>query len=163
VTRHRGIIVAILAVLATAVLTATVVAQASPISVTNFVRATVTPNHDGKIKARADGIKLKAKRPTDVLVQTLTLEPGASTPWHVHPAIVVVAVQSGTLTEYDPECRTQVLGPNQAFVEGAGEVHLVKNTGTTDVVLYATYLFPTEVPDSGLLVPVPEPSGCHVG
>jgi quercetin dioxygenase-like cupin family protein len=160
--RNKRIRMAIVPLLVLAVFTGTVGAQDSPISVTNFVRATIAPNEDGKIKARADGIRFRAKRSTDVLVQTLTLAPGASSGWHLHPAIVVVAVQSGTLTEYDAKCRAQVFSANQAFVESAGDVHLVKNTGTTDVVLYATYLFQTEVPDTGLLVPVSRPRGCPV-
>src|SRR5665647_3962482 len=73
----------------------------SGIAVTTFVRAPIsaTGPHQG-VRASAGHVKLLSTVATDVAVQTITSPPGASSGWHSHPGIVLVAVQSGTCLLY---------------------------------------------------------------
>src|SRR3954467_534049 len=48
------------------------------------------------------GLKLHARRPTDVALVRARLEPGGTTGWHGHPGPSLVVVKSGTLTMIEP-------------------------------------------------------------
>lgn len=75
------------------------------------------------------------------VVQTVTLDPGASTGWHYHPGRVDVVVLSGVLTRTLADGSTVVSGPGESLVEEAGPeyVHLGRNLGAAPVILVATY------------------------
>ncbi|MFI1012221.1 cupin domain-containing protein [Streptomyces sp. NPDC020965] len=89
-------------------------------------------------------LKLKAKGRTDVIVRTITIEPGGSTGWHYHDGQLLAVVQSGTLTRTLEDCSVEVTPAGSAFVEpsGAQHRHIGRNRGTEPVVLYLTYLLP---------------------
>jgi quercetin dioxygenase-like cupin family protein len=131
----------------------------SGIVVTTFVRATLGANrpHQG-VKASADHIQLRSRVATDVATQTITSPPGASSGWHSHPGIVLVSVQSGTVTMYDADCRATRYGPGQAFVEVGDEAMLVRNNTTTNAVLYVTLIVPRSAPL--LRIDKPQPATC---
>lgn len=122
------------------------VAVATPglfVSASTPVRGTVAE----PFKVEIEGVlKLKTKRPIDVVDQTLTLQPGGHTGWHSHPGPVLVVVKSGTFTLYDgddPRCAPHVFNAGSAFVDsGGGHVHIGRNEGTAAVELSATYLLP---------------------
>jgi quercetin dioxygenase-like cupin family protein len=105
-----------------------------------------------------DGLKIKTKGRTDVVVRTITIEPGGSTGWHYHLGKLIAVVQSGTLTRTMADCSVEVATAGQSFVEpdGANHVHIGRNLGTEPVVLYVTYLLPEGAP---LSVDAPNP-GC---
>ncbi|WTJ94602.1 cupin domain-containing protein [Streptomyces sp. NBC_01537] len=105
-----------------------------------------------------DGLKIKTKGRTDVVVRTITVEPGGSTGWHYHLGKLIAVVQSGTLTRTMADCSVEVATAGQSFVEpdGANHVHIGRNLGTEPVVLYVTYLLPEGAP---LSVDAPDP-GC---
>ncbi|WP_329319330.1 cupin domain-containing protein [Streptomyces sp. NBC_01262] len=105
-----------------------------------------------------DGLKIKTKGRTDVVVRTITIEPGGSTGWHYHLGKLIAVVQSGTLTRTMADCSVEVATAGQSFVEpdGANHVHIGRNLGTEPVVLYVTYLLPEGAP---LSVDAPDP-GC---
>lgn len=105
-----------------------------------------------------DGLKIKTKGRTDVVVRTITIEPGGSTGWHYHLGKLIAVVQSGTLTRTMADCSVEVATAGQSFVEpdGANHVHIGRNLGTEPVVLYVTYLLPEGAPPS---VDAPDP-GC---
>jgi quercetin dioxygenase-like cupin family protein len=131
----------------------------SGIAVTTFVRAPIsaTGPHQG-VRASAGHVKLLSTVATDVAVQTITSPPGASSGWHSHPGIVLVAVQSGTVTEYDTNCHAKQFGPGQAFVEVGDEATLVRNNTTTSAVLYVTLIVPKSA--TSLRIDKPQPAGC---
>jgi quercetin dioxygenase-like cupin family protein len=131
----------------------------SGIVVTTFVRATLDANkpHD-VVKAYADHVKLHTKGPTDVAMQTILSPPGGSSGWHSHPGVVVVAVQSGTVTLYDAHCDTTEYGPGQAFVEVGDHALLVRNNTTSNAVLYVTLIVPKSAPL--LRIDKPQPATC---
>ena len=124
-----------------------------------FVRATLDGNkkHE-RVKAHADHIKLDAKGPTDVAVQTITFAAGGSSGWHSHPGIVLVAVQSGTLTRYNAECETTQYGPREGFVEFGDHAGLVRNNTATNTVVYVTYIVPKAT--TSLRNDQPQPATC---
>jgi quercetin dioxygenase-like cupin family protein len=104
------------------------------------------------------GIKIKTNGRTDVIVRTITVEPGGSTGWHYHQGKLIAVVQSGTLTRTMADCSVETSTAGQSFIEpdGAEHVHIGRNLGTVPVVLYVTYLLPEGAP---LSVDAPDP-GC---
>ncbi|MER6912832.1 cupin domain-containing protein [Streptomyces sp. NPDC000594] len=92
----------------------------------------------------AKRLKIQAQGPTDVVVRTITIEPGGSTGWHYHDGQLLVVVKSGTLTRTLHDCSVEVMPAGSAFTEPSGveHRHIGRNLGTEPVVLYATYVLP---------------------
>jgi quercetin dioxygenase-like cupin family protein len=109
---------------------------------TTFSRGTLEAGD----KINTKQLKLAVKRDIDVVTQTITIIPGGHTGWHSHPGPVFVTIATGTMTFYDgddPTCSQIVYRTGDAFIdEGGGHVHIARNEGATDLVLYATYLLP---------------------
>lgn len=84
--------------------------------------------------------------PATVTDRTLTIPPGETGAWHYHPGYAFNVVKSGTLTVEDGCGGEQTLTPGQAFEEMDGRVHRAKNLGTTDVVVYNTFIMPQGKP-----------------
>jgi len=127
----------------------------------------ITPLSHGTIgsKVRADraGIEIRTKGPRDMLVTSITVDPGGSFGWHTHPGPVLVAVSKGTLAVYQSQgshCPRSTVTAGQAFVEDGGDVHLARNEGSDPVELNAIFLARTGTTD--FLTPVTQPTGCHV-
>ncbi|WP_127360258.1 cupin domain-containing protein [Actinacidiphila soli] len=105
-----------------------------------------------------DGLKIRTKGRTDVVVRTITIQPGGTTGWHYHLGKLIAVVQSGTLTRTMADCSVETSTAGQSFVEpdGARHVHVGRNLGTVPVILYVTYILPEGAP---LSVDAPDP-GC---
>lgn len=146
-------------VMALAVVGTAMATLPSGIAVTTFVRATLDANkpHDG-VKASADHVKLHTKGATDVAMQTIISPPGGSSGWHGHPGIVLIAVQSGTVTLYDAECNKTEYGPGEAFIEAGGHAELVRNNTQSNAVLYVTLIVPKSA--TSLRIDHPQPATC---
>jgi quercetin dioxygenase-like cupin family protein len=128
----------------------------SGVTPTLLTRATL-----GEFVAHNDGITLKSPRNSaDVTNVRVDLQPGGSTGWHHHPGVAVVAVASGTVTEYDEGCRKSVITTGEGFVESRDEVHLVHNEGSIPAVLYVTFITRTETPQ-GVTISDPQPKDCN--
>ncbi len=97
-------------------------------------------------KIKTEQLKLDVRGDVDVVTQTIGIAPGGHTGWHSHPGPVFVTVTAGALSFYDgddPACSRIVYGTGDTFIDkGMGHVHIARNEGTTDLVLYATYLLP---------------------
>lgn len=146
-------------VIALAVVGTAMATMPSGIAVTTFVRATLAGNKpNGGVKASADHVRLHTTGATDVAMQTITSPPGASSGWHSHPGVVLVAVQSGTVTLYDQDCHTTQYGPGQAFVEVGDDPSLVRNNTTSNAVLYVTLIVPSSA--ASLRIDEPQPADC---
>ncbi|HEY8775378.1 MAG TPA: cupin domain-containing protein [Gaiellaceae bacterium] len=149
-----------LAVVTALAVVGTALATPGSVAVTTFVRATIDGNkpHDGVKAYSGNDVKLQTKGATDVAMQTITSPPGGSSGWHSHPGVVLVAVQSGTVTLYDADCHTKQYGPGQAFVEVGDDAMLVRNNTTSNAVLYVTLI----VPKSATLLRIdkPQPATC---
>ena len=111
---------------------------------TNLVRADL----DTRVRLNSDRIKFQTKDPTDVLVQKIVIDPGGSSGWHHHPGMVLVAVQSGSVTVWDSNCRRTTYGPGlphgSVFVESGDEPGLV--TSAAGATSYATLVAPNANP-----------------
>jgi quercetin dioxygenase-like cupin family protein len=112
-------------------------------------------------KIKTDQLKLDVRDDLDVVTQTITIAPGGHTGWHSHPGPVFVTITAGTMTFYDgddPACTPVEYAAGDAFIdEGVGHVHIARNEGTTNLVLYATYLLPVGAP---LRTDEPAPGNC---
>jgi quercetin dioxygenase-like cupin family protein len=127
----------------------------------------ITPLAHGTIgsKVRADrgGIEIRTKGPRDMLVTSITVDPGGSFGWHTHPGPVLVAVSKGTLAVYQEQgshCPRSTVTAGQAFVEDGGDIHLTRNEGSDPVELNAIFLARTGTKE--FLAPMAQPKGCHV-
>ena len=138
----------------------TALATPGSVAVTTFVRATIDANkpHGGVKAYSGDDVKLHTTGATDVAVQMITSPPGGSSGWHSHPGVVLVAVQSGTVTLYDQDCHTTQYGPGEAFVEVGDHALLVRNNTTSNAVLYVTLIVPKSAPL--LRIDKPQPATC---
>ena len=104
---------------------------------------------DGGLEANSHtdalDVELRASGPTDVQMLQNTIAPGGTYGWHSHPGPSIVVVQSGELTLYraaDPTCTPQVFGVGTGFVDQGGDVHVVRNEGSVDAVVYVTSIIP---------------------
>jgi Cupin domain len=125
--------------------------------------------HDHHHKGKRDKpVRIKLQRPSDAIVQQVTIAPGGTTGWHSHPGPAIVIVKSGSFTLYDgddPSCTgtTYSVAPGspsgKVFIdEGYGHVHIGRNEGSTNLELYVTYL---DVPvGASPRIDVPAPGNC---
>jgi quercetin dioxygenase-like cupin family protein len=89
--------------------------------------------------------RIDTKGATDVHILENRIIPGGTFGWHSHPGPSIVVVKSGALTLYkgdDPTCTPHVVPAGSGFVDDGGDVHVVRNEGTVDAVVYVTSLVP---------------------
>lgn len=104
----------------------------------------VTGTLKGSNQQNSDRVKFQTKDDTAVRVQKLTFSAGGYTGWHHHPGIVIVTVQSGTVTMKHSDCSTHDYGPGSphgsVFIEGEARVHEASSAG--GAMVFATYVAP---------------------
>lgn len=89
--------------------------------------------------------RISTKGETDVHILENRIAPGGTFGWHSHPGPSIVVVKSGELTLYrgdDPACTPHRFGAGSGFVDDGGDVHVVRNEGAVDAVVYVTSLLP---------------------
>ena len=90
-------------------------------------------------------IRISAKGATDVHIIENIIAPGGTFGWHSHPGPSLVVVKTGALTLYkasDPDCTPSVVQAGSGFVDNGGDVHVVKNEGSVEAVVYVVSLVP---------------------
>ena len=117
------------------------------------VKTDIDPSHHKDFwKAR-----ITTKGLSDFHVLQNTIAPGGTFGWHSHPGPSLVIVKSGTATFYlgdDPTCTPVVVEAGSGFVdEGGGDVHVVRNEGSVDLVTVVASLIP-----AGMARRIDEPS-----
>jgi quercetin dioxygenase-like cupin family protein len=88
---------------------------------------------------------VNTKGESDVWMLENRIAPGGSFGWHLHPGPSLVVVKTGTLTLYranDPSCKPQIVEAGSGFVDPGGDVHLVRNEGSIEAVVYVMSLIP---------------------
>jgi quercetin dioxygenase-like cupin family protein len=113
--------------------------------------------------APGDRVKLQTKGDVEVAFQRIAIAPGGTLGWHSHPGPTVVTVRAGTLSFYHAEACTDEIeyATGQSFSNLPDEIHLARNEGTTEVVLFAVYFVPLKTPPVGLRIDQPSPGpGC---
>src|SRR5215218_6765812 len=89
--------------------------------------------------------RISTKGATDVHVLENRIAPRGTFGWHSHPGPSIVVVKSGALTLYhgdDPTCTPNLVPAGSGFVDDGGDVHVVRNEGSVDAVVYVTSLVP---------------------
>ena len=111
--------------------------------------------------AAGSKIKLQSQGPMEQAVQRIVAVPGATFGWHSHPGPTIVTVLSGTMSFYHAEDCTHRINytAGQSFSNLPDEIHLARNEGSVDLVVYATYYVP--VGTGALRIDQPSPGpGC---
>ncbi len=155
-TRKRSTLIA-LSIACLALLVGTALATLpSGFTVTPLARGTI-----GHLDATHSGFEVERERGSaDIAIASVTVAPGGSSGWHHHPGVVLVAVQTGTVTHYDQRCNKEVYEAGDAFVESTNKTGLVRNNGSVEAVLQATFLVPTRTAATGLRIDDPQPEHC---
>jgi quercetin dioxygenase-like cupin family protein len=139
---YRKLVLALGAIAVTAVAGTTIVFANPGTAITTTIlghRATLTES----VQVNQDRVKFQTKDPTDVLVQTITFQPQATSGWHFHPGVVIVVVESGQVTTHNASCQTVTYGQHESFVESGTDPFMVSNESATDkAVVYATLVVP---------------------
>jgi len=108
----------------------------------------VTANFDQTDHVNSDRVKFQTKDVTDVRVQRLVFGPNSYSGWHHHPGLVLVTVESGSVTLWQSDCSSTTYGPGlpdgAVFVEGGDEP--VQATSTTGAVNYVVLVAPSADP-----------------
>lgn len=114
-----------------------------------------TKSHSGNWQARID-----TRGESDLHVLENRIAPGGTFGWHSHPGPSFVIVKTGALTLYrgdDPHCAPQVFSAGSGFVDEGGDVHLVRNEGSIETVVYVTSLVPR---GAARRIDEPSPGNC---
>jgi quercetin dioxygenase-like cupin family protein len=136
---------ALLAALAVPVIVAT--ALATPVigvTSTLFAVGTFDEIHAKTLSPKWQA-RIDAKGVTDVHILENRIAPGGTFGWHSHPGPSIVVVKTGALTLYrgdDPTCTPHVVAAGSGFIDDGGDVHVVRNEGSVDTVVYVTSLVP---------------------
>ena len=118
---------------------------------------------ESKVHTHSAGIEIETHGPRDMLVTSITVDPGGSFGWHTHPGPVLVSIGSGTLTLYQPEngrCVRSVVPAGKGFIEDGGDIHLARNEGSVPIELNAIFLARTGTTE--FLTAAQRPRGCHI-
>jgi quercetin dioxygenase-like cupin family protein len=102
---------------------------------------TATPKARGTLEGHFK-IKLQdSSSPGDAAIVQVTQAPGGHSGWHAHPGPAIVIVKSGEVTiQQAKDCSSRTYTAGQVAIEPAGHVHIARNTGTTTLELWITFL-----------------------
>ena len=95
----------------------------------------------------------------EVVTQMIKYPVGAASGWHSHPGYLTATVQSGEVVRYDMHCQPAKITAGQTFFETGADAFIVRNEGSVEAVIYATYVAPSGTPNTALRVDRPDP-GC---
>ena len=162
--RVRALVATGIATIAALILTGTLIVPAvatPPAGVTTTILG-VGRFEDIDTRMKNDEWKaaIVTKGASDVHVLQNTIAPGGTFGWHSHPGPSLVVVQSGTATFYfgaDPTCTPHVVQAGSGFVDQGGDIHIVRNEGSVDLVTVVTSLVPA---GATRRIDVPDPGNC---
>lgn len=90
----------------------------------------------------------------------------ASTGWHTHPGHSLIIVTSGSITEYEADCRPHVYTfvpgqPAPTLVDpGHGHVHIIRNEGSVLASTIAVQLVPYDPNKANRRIDAAAPANC---
>jgi hypothetical protein len=92
----------------------------------------------------------KTQGPSDLYLQSNTWQLGGSTGWHRHPGHSLIVITSGQVTQYHPDCTSEVYGPGTAngptLVDSGNDEHLIRNEGSVVATGLAVQLVASGAP-----------------
>jgi quercetin dioxygenase-like cupin family protein len=125
------------------------------------IDATAKTDIDSNTRTDFWQARINTKGLSDLHVLQNTITPGGTFGWHSHPGPSLVIVKSGTATFYlgaDPTCTPHVVTAGSGFVdEGGGDVHVVRNEGSVDLVTVVVSLIPA---GATRRIDAPAPGNC---
>ncbi len=145
-----------------AVLVIAAVALATPgvgVTSTLFAVGTFDEIHAKTLSSKWQA-RIDTKGATDVHILENRIVPGGTFGWHSHPGPSIVVVKTGALTLYrgdDPTCTSHVVPAGSGFVDDGGDVHVVRNEGSIDAVVYVTSFVPK---GAARRIDEPSPGNC---
>src|SRR6202795_4656149 len=102
---YRKLVLVLGAITVAAAISATIALANSGTLITSTIlghRATLSDS----VQVNQDRVKFQTKDPTDVMVQTITFQPGGTSGWHFHPGVVILVVESGQVPPHDENSQT---------------------------------------------------------
>ena len=102
-----------------------------------------TPRPVAQYLFRTEGLPLSG--PYDVAHHINVFEPGATTPWHTHPGLVLVTVIEGELT-FRTGGTEKVYKVGESFVERPDEVGQATNRTAARTSVIASFIVPRGTP-----------------
>jgi quercetin dioxygenase-like cupin family protein len=105
------------------------------------VRGTLT--HE--VNINADGITFQTEDEADIVVQTITIDPGGSSGWHTHPGFLLAVVESGAVS-LQVGCSTNAYSAGQSFHETGTTPTMARNVAAGMTVVRVTYIVPKGSP-----------------
>ena len=122
----------------------------APLSTPQPGDTTPPPRPVGRYPFRTAGLPLNG--PYDVAHFINEFEPGAATPWHTHPGLVLVTVIAGELT-FRVDHSEKVYKAGDSFVELPHHVAQARNASGARTTAVATFLVPRGAPLSEPVTP----------
>jgi quercetin dioxygenase-like cupin family protein len=123
-------------------------------------RSSISEGFKVKRKTGSWEFDLQGKDPSDIVVATLTIQPGGNVGWHTHPGPGFVQVIQGTASFYeagDPSCSPTVVSVGHAWLDRGETAHIVRNETTSQVTILATLFIPPGGPPR---IDEPAPGNC---
>lgn len=108
-------------------------------------------------------VKLQTQGAVEIAAQRIVIAPGGTLGWHSHPGPTVVTILRGTMSFYHAEhCTMEIeYGPGQSFSNLPDEIHMARNEGSVELVVYASYFVSAQTPPVALRINQPSPGiGC---
>jgi quercetin dioxygenase-like cupin family protein len=108
-------------------------------------------------------VKLKTDGAVEIAAQRIVIAPGGTLGWHSHPGPTVVTILRGTMSFYHAEHCTEEIeyAPGDSFSNLPDEIHMARNEGSEELVVYASYFVPAQTPPVALRIDQPSPGlGC---
>ena len=131
------------------------------VKITVLAKGTLQPLTAERTMANGVKLTLGATGAMGVQVQQLTLQPGASEPWHTHPGSGLAIIKSGVIEDYEQSgtgCKLFVLNTGDSRFDVGNGAHTLINNGKTPAVVVVTGFAP---PGNGpVLVAAHKPPKC---
>lgn len=99
---------------------------------------------DSKVKSESEinKVEIETEGFSDVYVVHNKIVPGGDTGWHSHPGPSIISVKAGQVTEEHADGTVHLHNAGTSFLEPAGQVHRMRNLGTTELELVAVQILP---------------------
>jgi quercetin dioxygenase-like cupin family protein len=95
-------------------------------------------------------VSISTDGPTTLIVQSLILQPGASSGWHTHPGTELSVITGGSVAlQTAGACGPVTYGAGQAVSIPPGVPHRVVNESASEAQVVLTYTIPVDAPVRG--------------
>jgi quercetin dioxygenase-like cupin family protein len=131
-----------------------------PLTISVLAKGTLQPLTAERTMTNGAKLTLDTSGAMNVQVQQLTIQPGASEPWHTHPGSGLAIIKSGVIEDYEQSgtgCKLYVLNAGDSRFDAGNGAHTLINNGKTPAVVVVTGFGP---PGAPVLIPAHKPPHC---